>query len=300
MLKKPMIWIIPVLLMLVLSSCNLSAGQQGPNEQEMQTLVALRVEQTQLAATLASVEQFITPTLEPGQPTPTETFTPTITLTPEPTLTPTPAGVWLTITENTNCRVGPASYYPLVVSLAAGQTVEATGRSTFDNYYYVVNPQNANGYCWVWGKYATVAGDTAMLPVYTPQPTATPTMTPTVAPGISLGYNGIGNCGGDYYVKVRVLNTGSTTWKSVKLVVKDNTTSTTFSNALDTFTSYNGCSSYTSQQDLTMGEEGEVANYSVGKFTYDPTGHELVITVTVYSADGRTGTEFSNSFTVTP
>jgi hypothetical protein len=263
-------------------------------------MVALRVEQTQLAGTLAAVEQFITPTLEPGMPTYTETLTPTLTLTPEPTNTSTPAGVWLTITQNTNCRVGPAAYYRLVTSLTAGQTVEATGKNPYNDYFYVVNPDNPNSFCWVWGQYATVAGSTDILPVYTAQPTATPTNTPTVAPGLALDYVGLDSCSGAYYVKIRVLNTGSTTWKSVKLVIKDNDTSTTLTNQSDTFTSYSGCSVSTNQKDLTLGEEGEIANYSAGKFTYDPTGHSLTITVTVYSADSRVGTAVSNSIKVTP
>ncbi|MEA5077877.1 MAG: hypothetical protein VB013_04830 [Anaerolineaceae bacterium] len=302
MKNRTIYWILPVLLMFVLSSCNLTA-QQTPSDVEMQTMVALRVEQTQLAATLAAVQQFITPTLEPGQPTPvppTETLTPTVTLTPEPTNTATPSGVWLTITENTNCRVGPASYYRLITSLTAGQTVEATGKNSYNDYFYVVNPDNPNGYCWVWGKYATVSGSTDILPVYTAQPTNTPTNTPTVAPGIDLDYEGLDSCSGNYYVKIRVLNTGSSTWKSIKIVIKDNDTSTTLTNASDTFTSYSGCTVSSNQKDLTQGEEGVVANYSSGKFTYDPTGHSLTITVTVYSADSRTGTSFSKSFKVTP
>lgn len=299
MTKRSIYWILPVLFTLVLSSCNLTP-QKTPSDAELQTMVALRVEQTQLAGTLAAVEQFITPTLEPGMPTYTETLTPTLTLTPEPTNTSTPAGVWLTITQNTNCRVGPAAYYRLVTSLTAGQTVEATGKNPYNDYFYVVNPDNPNSFCWVWGQYATVAGSIDILPVYTAQPTATPTNTPTVAPGIALDYAGLDSCSGAYYVKIRVLNTGSTTWKSVKLVIKDNDTSTTLTNQSDTFTSYSGCSVSTNQKDLTLGEEGEIANYSAGKFTYDPTGHSLTITVTVYSADSRVGTAVSTSIKVTP
>lgn len=302
MTKRSIYWILPVLLTLVLSSCNLTA-QQTPSDAEMQTMVALRVEQTQLASTLEAVQQFITPTLEPGMPTPvppTETLTPTVTLTSAPTNTATPAGVWLTITQNTNCRVGPASYYRLVTSLMAGQTVEATGKNPYNDYFYVINPDNPNGFCWVWGQYATVSGSTDILPVFTAQPTPTPTNTPTLAPGIALDYAGLDTCGGDYFVKIRVLNTGSITWKSIKLVIKDNDTGTTFTNALDTFTSYNGCTVSTNQKDLMQGEEGEIANYSNGKFNYDPTGHNLTVTVTVYSADSRTGSEISGSIKVTP
>ena len=99
MSKKRIIWIFTTMLILTLVSCSLPTVQPTPDENEVQTLVALKVEQTQLAATVAAVQPFLTPTLKPGQPSPippTATLTPTMTLTPMPTNTVTPSGVWLT------------------------------------------------------------------------------------------------------------------------------------------------------------------------------------------------------------
>lgn len=303
MFKKPITWVIPVLFIFVLSSCNLPASQSTPNENEMQTMVALKVEQTQLAGTLSAVQAFITPSLLPGQPSPippTETLTPTVTSTPEPTTTPTPAGVWLTITQNTNCRVGPASYYRLVTSLTVGQVVEATGKNPYNDYYYVVSPLDANSYCWVWSKYATVAGNPEALPVYTAQPTPTPTFTPTLAPDFNLQFLGLNHCGSAYSVRVYIRNTGSLTWKSIRMVVTDNTSGTSFTHVLDNFRAYNGCDVKIDQKDLANGEEGEVNNYNPGQMGYDPTGHDLTISVTLYSGDTRTGTSITRSISVTP
>jgi hypothetical protein len=301
--KSRLSWIFAVLLIFTLSSCSFLTTQATPDQSEVQTMVSLRVEQTQIAATMAALQPFVTPTLLPGQPTPlppTETLTPTVTLTPEPTLTPTPSGVWLTITENTNCRTGPASYYRLVLSLKVGDQVEATGINPNSDYYYVVNPSDANSYCWVWNKYAIITGNPSILPVYTPQPTATPTSTPTIAPDFSFSYISLNNCGGQYAIKIKVRNTGSLTWKSIRMVVKDNTASSTFTHQLDTFRSYDGCTVEVDQKDLTFGEDGLVTNYNPGQLGYDPTGHALTITVTLYSADGRTGTSLSRSINVTP
>lgn len=303
MSKKLIPWILTIILIFTLVSCNFLPTQSTPNESEVQTLVALKVEQTHLAGTVTAVQPFITPTLLPGQPTPlppTETLSPTLTLTPEPTHTPTPAGVWLTINENTNCRVGPASYYRLVVPIIAGDIVEATGRNPNNDYYYVVNPSAPNTFCWVWGYYATIAGDTGILPVYTPQPTAAPTATPTLAPGFTISYVSLSVCGSKYAVNIKVHNTGSLTWQSIRMVVTDKTTSTSFTHILDTFRSYNGCSIVIEQKDLTFGEEGVVTNFNPGQLNYDPTGHDLTITVTLYSADGRTGISLTRSINVTP
>ncbi len=303
MRKTRILWMIPFILIGLLSSCNLTPAQQTPSEEELQTLVALKVEQTQLAGTMAAIQPYITPTLRPGQPSPvppTATLTPTITLTPTPTVTSTPAGVWLTITQNTNCRLGPASFYRLITSLTTGQVVEATGKNPYNDYYYVVNPLDANSYCWVWSKYVTVAGNPEALPVYTAQPTPTPTFTPTLAPDFNLEYLGINHCGSAYSIRIYVRNTGSLTWKSLRMVVSDNTSGTTFTHYLDTFRAYNGCDISSNQKDLTFGEEGEITNYNPGQMGYDPTGHSLSITVTLYSGDSRTGTSLARTITVTP
>jgi len=52
------------------------------------------------------------------------------------------------------------------------------GKYSVGNYWIINNP-DSSGTCWLWGQYATVTGNTAGLPEYTPPPTPTPTNTPT-------------------------------------------------------------------------------------------------------------------------
>jgi hypothetical protein len=107
--------------------------------------------------------------------TPFPTDTPTIT----PTFTPTVPMV--TVSQNTNCRTGPGVVYDLIGGLLVGEEAVVVGKYTAGNYWIINNP-DSSGTCWLWGQYATVSGNTAGLPEYTPPPTPTPTFTPTPPP----------------------------------------------------------------------------------------------------------------------
>ena len=294
MRNKRTIWVFSLLLIVALASCNSSAAQQTENPSAIQTMVALNVAQTQLASTMTSIAQ------NGASTTNVIVATPTVTLTPLAQVTPTLQGVWLTLNQNTNCRVGPASYYPLALSMNAGQQVEAVGRSTYDGYYYVSDSSVTGGFCWLWDRYATVTGDVADLPVYTPQPTATFTVTPTPVADIMVSYVSVTSCGSDYTLRLSLTNNSSTTWQSVDVFIIDNTTSTNFTHISNTFRGYNGCTVDSEQADLTKGENGIVSNYNPGQFTYDPTGHNLTVTVTVYSEDGLAGTSVTKKINITP
>jgi len=294
--------ILSVAAILALAACSTAATQQPVNAADLQTLVALSIAQTQLAGTVTAIAQGGSA----GQTNPTPTAmnpgegTATPTLTPAALTTPTPAGVWLTINQNTNCRIGPAGSFAVVNVMEKGRRLQAVGRSTINGYYYVINPALNNSFCWIWDQYATVSGDTSSLPVYTPQPTPTPTSTPTPIADIAVSYIGVTACGTDYSVRLNVVNTGSTTWRSVKLIVTDNTTSTVFTHSADLFYGYNGCTSDATQDDLTQGETSYLSNYDPGQMAYNPAGHSLTVTLIVYSADGLTGTSVTKTLVVNP
>jgi hypothetical protein len=300
MKTKNIKWIIPILLVAVLASCNFPLANGGSSGQvDIGTLVALQVAQTQLAQTLAAGNQSASasPTVQqlPQEPT----FTPTITLTPMPSFTPTPEGVWLTVRENTNCRSGPGTNYDYVTLIKAGTHVQAIARNPDNSYYYIQNP-NAGGFCWLWIQYSDLTGDINILPVYTPQPTPTMTYTPTPEGSLSVSFVAVTSCMGEYALRLKVKNTGGITWQSVKVVIKDTTTATTFTHTLDQFRGYSGCGMDVSQDDLTPGEDGVISNVAPGQFNYDPTGHHLKVTVTVYSKDGLAGKSFTVTITVNP
>jgi len=292
------VWGIFLVVAVLLSSCNFPLTS-GNSDTEISTIVAIQVAQTQLAGTMGAGNGGV-PTVEGlGQQPSEPTLTPTITLTPEPSLTPTPEGVWLTVVENTNCRKGPGKVYDYVSTIKAGQQVQAVGRSPDNQYYYVQNI-NGNGYCWLWVQYSTLTGNTGILPVFTPAPTPTFTVTPSPAPGISVSFVQVTTCGPQYALRLMVRNTGSVTWQSVKVTIVDNDTATTVVHSLDQFRGYAGCPEDLSQEDLTPGEEGVISNVNPGQFNYDPTGHSLKVTVTVYSENGLAGQSYSTTFNLTP
>jgi hypothetical protein len=293
-------WILALVLAITLTSCNFPLSQGGDTGSvDIGTIVALQVAQTQLAQTIEAGGQVTEPSPTPQVLAQEPTFTPTITLTSTPSLTPTPEGVWLTVVENTNCRAGPGTMYDFVTKINAGVSVQAIARNPENNYYYIQNP-NGSGFCWLWDAYSTLTGNITILPMFTPQATPTPAATNTPTASVSVSFVQVTSCGGQYALRLKVKNTGGVTWQSVKVVIKDNTTATTFTHTLDQFRGYTGCPMDVSQEDLTPGEEGIISNVSPGQFGYDPTGHELKVTVTVYSENGLGGISASASFKVTP
>lgn len=136
--------------------------------------------------------------------TPSATFTPTRTFTPSATRTPTMTAtatrrvsstsmpsrvatvttdVTVKATSNMNLRGGPGTDYPIVGTLAAGQTMRAEGRN--GDWLYLANGM------WVAGWLVTAEGSVASLPTRTapaapvaPAQPAQPAV-PTTAPGIA-------------------------------------------------------------------------------------------------------------------
>jgi hypothetical protein len=170
-----------------LPACDL-AGSGDPElsaEELAQTLVAetLAIEhvvQTSVAQTVA-VSQ---PTEDQGATKEREatvlviTDTPTITPSPTITLTPTPSVPVVSVSVDTNCRRGPGPPFDIIGALLVGGQAEVVGVAENGGYWIIKNPNRA-GECWLWGNYATVEGQTAGLPRFTPPPTPTPSFTPT-------------------------------------------------------------------------------------------------------------------------
>jgi hypothetical protein len=85
----------------------------------------------------------------------------------------------VSVSINTNCRTGPGISYDLRGALLVGETEEIVAISTAPNYWYITNPDRPGEFCYLWGEYATVVGETQALPKFTPLPSPTPTNTPT-------------------------------------------------------------------------------------------------------------------------
>ena len=151
-------------------------------------------------------------------PTPSPAPTSTSTHTPTATLTPTPLPPMASVSLATNCRTGPGSSYPFVLSLQPGQVAQVTAQSTVEDYWYIANPDQSDEYCWLWGEHATVEGDVSTLPVLTPAPAPTPRIDFTVY------LYGFTQCGPTHVV-LTVVNNSGTMFMTASLHVVDLNTS---------------------------------------------------------------------------
>lgn len=146
----------------LLPGCNLPSSGGGDQQAVSQTLTAIANGAPQ-----------------PGPGIPSETPGPTTI--PTQALTSTPTIPVVSVSQNTNCRSGPGIQYDLISSLLIGQTAEVVGKNSgVPNYWVIKNPEGS-GTCWLWGQYATVAGNTAALPEIPVPPTPTPSPTATPA-----------------------------------------------------------------------------------------------------------------------
>ena len=100
---------------------------------------------------------------------PTSTSVPvTPTITPIPP-TPTPVAVTLrVINELINCRFGPGTVYQLVNEFPLGQTLRAVGRNEAFTWWYVQDPGNPGGFCWVSAEVTQPQSPTSEMQVAPP------------------------------------------------------------------------------------------------------------------------------------
>jgi hypothetical protein len=79
----------------------------------------------------------------------------------------------LSVSEPTNCRVGPGDEYAQVGSLDTNTKVKITGWDGYGIFYVVENPAGGDD-CWVWAEYATIEGDVSGLELVKVPPTPMP------------------------------------------------------------------------------------------------------------------------------
>ena len=273
---KPVLKLFVVLMVVSQACSSTEVSTPDPN------IINTKVAQT-LAVIQFQTSQAMIPITGPGTetPTPTITVSPTITLTPTPIFTVTPLVPVISVSVPTNCRVGPGKVYDRVGALLVGEVTQIYGRDLIGNYWYVANPDAPGGFCWLWGEYASLAGNYQALPIFTPPPTPTP------APAFVASYSGLESCNNGWWVEIRFENTGGITFKSILLSVSDASTNTTVSLSENKFTNVNGCNSSDTRNTLSSGEKLIVSSPVFG---YDPTGHKLRATVTLCSEINVNGT----------
>lgn len=290
-MKKTSLLISAVLLLsLVLSAC------QGPGSEP--TPVDENAFATLVAGTLTAVAAQAQQTLDA---VPTETATEAPTSTPAPTLTPTKEIVMLTINQDTNCRKGASTIFPVEVTIKSGSEVVMLGRNRDNSFYYVQNPEDTTEACWIWAKYSTTTQDIELMPVFTPVPTPLPTSTPTLPPfpQYNASYTGLTACGVEYAANFKITNVGSLTMQSIRIVLKVDGVGT-FTHKSDSFTQWSGGEVYLTQDDLTPGETAVVSTCTPGGITSDPTDLNVTAEITICTKEDLGGVCTTQSLAFKP
>jgi len=290
-----------IILSIVLLACILpTVTIQNPEEISTaagQTVVAGFVE-TALSATIVPTlsEATITPTVE------TQTMTPSQTPTATLTFTSTVDIPLISVSMPTNCRNGPGKVYRMEGALLVGEVAQVYGRDPTGRYWYIRNPDSSSGYCWVWGEYATLTGNTAFLPVYTPPPTPTPTFTPkptftpTPSPNFDAFYSGLDTCLG-WWVEIKLQNTGTIPFESMGITVEDTVTDVVLANFTDDFTNLNSCTVANTRD--TFGVD-KTRIISAPAFNYNPSGHKIRVTLILCSDEGQSAICVTKTITFKP
>jgi hypothetical protein len=105
----------------------------------------------------------------PPAPAPTGIGAPPPTSTPTPVPTPTlPQVTVLVKSERINCRFGPGIVYLLINEIPQGRPLQATGRNDSSTWWYVRDPGNPAGFCWVSSDVTEAQGDVESLPIIPP------------------------------------------------------------------------------------------------------------------------------------
>ncbi len=91
---------------------------------------------------------------------------PVVVVTATPVLPPTPSVPIVTPNAvNVNCRSGPDLAYDSVSVLAYGTTTQVIGRTADSSWWYVQDPNNPAGHCWVAANVVTLLGPTGGIPL---------------------------------------------------------------------------------------------------------------------------------------
>ncbi len=302
--QRMILWGLTLVTVIAMAACTTKPVAQ-PTAQPTAQATAMPMATATVAATEIAAVVEPTATMEP-----TATPEPTATANVEPTSTneniPTPTAVTafadgkvlISLAKNTICRTGPATNYPSVASIPAGQQLVAVGKlENSTSYTYIENPTVPGTYCWVFSEGATLQGSRVDLKIVKPLPT------PTGETGMnfSVAFSGIQECpGDDYSFNLVVTNTDKLTWQSIKIYIVDANTKKTGTYSSDHFEGWSNCHVDWYQNDLAKGEHAFISPYDPGHFDYNPAGGTFFVRVKLCSEEGLTGTCMNKEIKVQP
>ncbi len=213
---------------------------------------------------------------------------PTATHTLLPTFTATLAAPMVSVSVNTNCRLGPGSAYDYKGGLLVGETAVILGRDESGQFWVIRNPDNPDELCWIWGQYASVAGDWHVVPVATAPPTPTPTKPPSKPqPYFSFAFKDITQCVSIYGLKFTVTNMVNMTWESYSLYTKDLTTSEEYTSTGNRFADCEACGCESYRENLPPGQSDTAG--TVPYLHHAPHGDAFYAHLTLCTQDNGQG-----------
>jgi hypothetical protein len=280
---KRRILLIGVLLIFIMA-CNLPQAAPPADTVNASTAAALTV-----AAVINQPQASPIPSATLSVPV-ADTFTPLPTLSPTLVFTSTSSVPIISVSVDTNCRTGTGKAYERVGGLLVGETAEVIAKDPTNEYWYIRDPESPTGFCWVWGYYATVIGNTSIIPIFTPPPSPTP------APSFELSYADIDSCVG-WWAELKIKNVGPVTFKSYSLTIKDRTLDVTLSASGNGFTDIDGCLSSGITAELAP---GEVYILSSPAFINNIVNHNMRATLTLCTKINQGGTCVSQTIDFKP
>jgi len=288
--KHPFLTFITIVLIAslacVLPGASVTVPTQDPNAINTSIAQAIAARQTE-----AVLKNPPTATLTATPETPTLTLEPTMTPTSE--FTATSSTPMISVEVDTNCRVGPGAIFERVGILLVGETAEIVGREPKGEFWYIHNPDVAdNGveFCWVWGEYATVSGDTLPLLYLSPPPPPTASL--------DVVFEKMDTCT-TWWINFKLTNKSGISFKYINIVLTDTDTDpvTVVSSKANEFTYNDGCSQPVTTKTLIA---GGTLSASSPLFAYNFKGHDLNAKVTACTETDQAGTCITKELNFTP
>jgi len=250
------------------------------------------------AASTAIVETFIalqaqwTATSIPTETSPSpeaSTATPDASMTQEGTEAAALPAVYVSVSVDTFCRLGPGKEYEKAGILLVGEIAEVVGRDAFGQFWYIRNPDIGTEYCWISGQYATVEGNVLSLFAQPPPSNLTS--------DVEFTYDGLGKCRDRWWVNILIQNRSSSTFKSISMIVLDGVTNVSRSITFTGFPFTDRCASPNSVGALASDKKVTISS---PEYPYNIVGDEMHVSLTLCTDVDLKGTCVGDKLVFTP
>lgn len=283
MAKRRPFHLAAAVLLIASLACSQSAPASPADPNALNTSIAQTIAARQTEAVLSNPP---TATFTFASETPTPTLEPTPSETPD--FTATPSTPTISVSVDTNCRTGPGAIFERVGILLVGETAEIVGREPKGEYWYIRNPDTGPEFCWVWGEYATISGNTLFLLYLSPAPPP-----PT---SFTASFEKMETCS-VWWVEFRLVNNSGVAFRSMSLNVRDADTNTVASQETNSFANSDGCNAPVTVERLVS---GGAVTVSSPPFGYNPAGHNLSARITLCTEPDQKGTCITQEFNFRP